>query len=90
MTGNQKKLWPLLQELIRICEEEDIPWFLSGRTAIRCVLNREPFYKSFLDVEITIPIWYAKKLISSIEERNTPGRALEGLHNSDYFPGLYL
>ena len=90
MTGNQKKLWPLLQELIRICEEEDIPWFLSGRTAIRCVLNREPFYKSFLDVEITIPIWYAKKLISSIEERNTPGRALEGLHNSAYFPGLYL
>lgn len=90
MTGNQKKIWPLLRELIQICEEEGIPWFMSGRTAIRCVLSGEPFYKSFLDVEITVPAWYARRLIAGIEGRNRPGRILEGLYNSAWFPGLYL
>ena len=88
MNANQKRCWNLLQEIIYICEEKNIPWFLSGRTAIRTYLKSTPFYKGFLDTEMTVPADRAFELIGELEKRGD--RVVESLLNNHKFPGFYI
>ena len=88
MNANQKCVWKLLKELIDVCEEKEIPWFLSGRTAIRTYIKGTPFHKSFLDTEITIPVERAFDLITEIEKKNN--RKLDSLLVNHMFPGFYM
>lgn len=90
MTGNQKVLFNLFKELIDIFEENDILWFVSGRSALRCFEIGSPFYKSFLDLEVTIPIEKVNVLIDSINLKDNKRFVLEGLYNNNLFPGFYL
>lgn len=89
MNINQKRAWMLLKEIIDICDEGDIPWFLTGRAAIRAY-NKDIFMKGFLDVEITIPIESVDKFLCIFKKKDLENRVVESLLNNSNFPGFYL
>lgn len=89
MNINQKRLWVLIKEIIEICNEADIPWFLSGRTAMRAY-EKEVFYRGFLDVELTIPAEKVHNFFETFKKKQYDNRVIESLCNNFDFPGFYL
>lgn len=87
MNKYQSRIDILLNEVIDICNNKQIPWFVSGRSAIRSY-NGNMYKGGFLDMEVTIPVECVNLFISACH--NKKDRYVESLKNNPGFPGFYL
>ena len=84
----KNRLLSLLNEIKEVCNEHDIPFFLSGELALRAYRHEES--REFLN-EITIMV-FADNVEQLIEllQRKRADRVVESLKNNAGFPGFYL
>lgn len=84
----KNRLLSLLNEIKEVCNESNIPFFLSGELAL-CKYMNYPVRDNINDATIMVFADDVKKLITLLhnEEKN---RIVESLANNKKFPGFYL
>ena len=89
MTEVQQKLLDLLKEIDGICKENDIQYFLYGRTALEAVRKKE-FQERTTSAVIAIKAQDCERFIRLVEKQNRQDRYLESMLNNKNYPRVAL
>ena len=89
MDDYQKKLLQLLKELDQICKENDISYFLQGKTAL-VALVFQGFIENFRNLSIGMTSGNARKLVHYLEKNCSSDRYWECLLNSPDYPRISI
>lgn len=88
MTGIQKYLLELLQEIDEICKAHGIEYYIDGGTALGAIRHRGFLpWDDDADIMFTRDNWLKFKKV--VEENPRPNRTIEGMHNCPDYTMVY-